>query len=225
MHVPSDDLLTAYGVHDVDLGPHVYGLTNHHETDTRFTVFAAPTATFWGFDKPPTHVVHSADPQHQGWEIERFLRLVLAGAPNAVECLWSPSVHSTNDIGAGLITLRPYLISRIVYRTFLAEANAQVDRLGGHRSAVDHQRAAHMLRLLLSLEQLLRTGEPLLRADAYRNQLLSVQKGRVPWSRVQKWRDDLAVAAQDALSRTPLPQRGDREVADRFLIEVRRRMV
>ena len=225
MHIPSDQLLTDYGVYDVDLGPYVYGLRNSQGADTRFTVFAAPTATFCGFDKPPALVSSSTDPRHQGWEIERFLRLVLTGDPHAVECLWSPTVHTSNDIGEGLLTLRPHLVSRVVYRTFLAEANTQVDRLGSHTDAIDYHRAASMLRLLLSVEQLLRTGEPLLRTDSYRNQLLSVQKGNVSWSQIRRWRDDLTVAAQDALSRTVLPQQGDREVADRFLVEVRRRMV
>lgn len=224
MYIPPEQLVTDYTVLSVATGPRVYGLETQSSDFDRRSVYAAPTAAFWGFDKPPTNV-DGPEKRRTSWEIERFLNLALAADPVVLECLWSPAVEYSDDIGDGLVALRRHLISRRLYRSFMGRANSQVDRLTGPSTSQDWQRVMHTLRLLISAAHFLRTGEPLLRVDTYRERLLAVQAGEVDWSQVQAWRDRLSSNAQDALSATKLPIDPDREAADHFLIEVRRRRV
>jgi hypothetical protein len=224
VHIPPPQLVSDYTVLSVELGHRAYGLSTERLLPRKYGIFAAPTGCFWGFDKPPPHV-EGPLPDQSSWEIERFLNLALTGDPDALECLWSPIVDHRNDIGDGLMALRPYLVSRQVYRTFLRRANGEVDRLAGVHDSADWGRVANMLRLLISAGHFLRNSEPLLRVDAYRDRLLAVAAGDAGWAQVAAWRDKLATDAERAYSATRLPARPDREAADRFLIEVRRRLV
>ncbi|WP_425304419.1 nucleotidyltransferase domain-containing protein [Stackebrandtia albiflava] len=219
--MPPHQLVTDHTVLSVVVGSRAYGLADSDSDFDRRGVYAAPTSSWWGFDKPPTHV-DGPDPERFSWELERFLGLALAANPTVLECLWSPIVEHCDTIGEELRALRGRLVSREVYRTFLGYANSQVDRLSTAMTARDWKQTMHMLRLLISARHFLATGEPLVNVAAYRDKLLAVRHGEVPWATVQRWRDELAAAAEAARSATRLPARPDRAAAERLLIEVRR---
>lgn len=224
MRVPAEQLATDYLVLSVELGERAYGLATLSDRVSLHGVYVAPTAAFWGFTKPADHAVDPGSGR-SCWELEHFLRLALTGDPVATECLWSPIATEHDDIGAGLRHLRPYLVSRRAYRSHMSHMNTKVDRLRGPVADTDWEAVADTLRLLISLGHLLRTGEPLLRVDAYRDRLIDVAAGAYDWDEVRAWRDRLSIAAQDALTASKLPDLPDYELADRFLVETRRRMV
>jgi hypothetical protein len=60
--------------------------------------------------------------------------------------------------------------------------------------------------------------------DAYRGRLLAVRHGEIDWSQVSRWRDELTARAEDRFGTTILPAAPNRARAERFLIEVRRRL-
>jgi hypothetical protein len=80
----------------------------------------------------------------------------------------------------------------------------------------------HLIRLLLSGVVVLRHGFVPLRVDEYRDRLLAIRRGDVPWDEVERWRLALHKELDEALKSTPLPEHPDYERANEFLIRARR---
>jgi hypothetical protein len=58
--------------------------------------------------------------------------------------------------------------------------------------------------------------------DEYRDRLLAIRRGEVPWEEVERWRLALHRELDDALKSTPLPEHPGYERANEFLIHARR---
>jgi hypothetical protein len=80
----------------------------------------------------------------------------------------------------------------------------------------------HLIRLLLSGVTLLREGFVPLRVDGYRERLLAIRNGEVPWDEVELWRLALHRELDAALNVTALPELPDFQRANQFLIHARR---
>lgn len=223
-------LVTEHTVLSVVVGSRAYGLaTDESDTDRR-GVFVAPTPMFWRLTKPPTHV-EGPGPERFSWEVERFLTLALAANPTVLECLWSPLVERVGGIGdAGreLLDLRAAVLSARAGQTFGRYADSQFHRLLADlrtRGRPRWKHVMHLLRLLLSGRHLVTTGEPLVDVSAYRDRLLAVRRGELPWGEIERWRVSLAAEMEEATARGPLPDAPDRRRVEDFLVSVRRRYV
>ncbi|RJL34639.1 nucleotidyltransferase [Bailinhaonella thermotolerans] len=205
-------------------GSRAYGLDVAGSDTDRRGVFAAPTALYWRFDKPPTHADGPREEEFS-WEVERFCELALGANPTVLECLWSPIVEKITPDGEELLAIRDAFVSRHAHRTFLAYAEAQFRRLRGFTSARDRKHAMHLLRLLLSGTHLLEHGEPLVRVGEHRDRLNAVRHGETPWEEVLAWRAELTAGLDRRLAGSPLPEEPDRDRVERFLIALRRRRV
>ncbi|MFF2851866.1 DNA polymerase beta superfamily protein [Streptomyces sp. NPDC058001] len=220
-----EDLVRDHTVYACVMGSRAFGLaTDGSDTDLR-GVFQAPTALFWRFEKPPTHVEGPADEQFS-WELERFCALALRANPNILECLHSPLVEYVDDTGRELLALRDAFLSRQVHVTFARYAlgqnkklEADVRRYGAPR----WKHAMHLLRLLMSCRDLLRTGELTLDVGPARDSLLAVKRGEVLWTEVESRMVRLAEEADRASHTSPLPQAPDRARVEAFLTSARRR--
>lgn len=80
----------------------------------------------------------------------------------------------------------------------------------------------HLLRLLGSCRDLLRTGELVIDVGADRERLLAVKRGEVPWQRVEEWITRLTAEADAAVPGSPLPPEPDRAAVEDFLVRTRR---
>ncbi|MEV1175610.1 nucleotidyltransferase domain-containing protein [Nonomuraea sp. NPDC049784] len=208
----SDDLILS-----VVMGSRAYGLeTDGSDTDRR-GVFVAPTAAFWRLDKPPTHR-DGPLPEQFSWEVERFCTLGLDANPTILECLWSPIVEVITPAGRRLRDLRGAFVSARAQRSFAGYAEDQFRRLDP--AAPKWKQAMHMMRLLLSGLHLVRHGEPLVQVGPYRERLLAVKRGEVPWAEVDAWR--AALSAELTAAPCVLPDRPDRERVEDFLVGVRK---
>ncbi|MGW1600040.1 nucleotidyltransferase domain-containing protein [Streptomyces eurythermus] len=218
------DLVRDHTVYACVMGSRAFGLaTDASDTDRR-GVFLAPTPLFWRFDKPPTHVEGPGE-ERFSWELERFCELALRGNPNILECLHSPLVEHVDDTGRELLSLRGAFLSRQVHDTFTRYALGQRKRLDADVRATGAPRwkhAMHLLRLLTSARDLLRTGELRVDVGELREPLLAVKRGEVPWARVQEWMVRLAGETEEALRGGPLPAEPDRARVAAFLYRVRR---
>ncbi|GAB2885655.1 nucleotidyltransferase domain-containing protein [Streptomyces deserti] len=205
-------------------GSRAFGLaTDGSDTDRR-GVFLAPTPLFWRFDKPPTHVEGPAEEQFS-WELERFCELALRANPNILECLHSPLVEYADDTGRELLALREAFLSRRAHETFTRYAHGQRRKLDADvrtHGAPRWKHAMHLLRLLMSARDLLRTGRLTVDVGDQREPLLAVKRGEVPWSQVDAWMTRLAAEAEEAAHRSPLPAEPDRRRVEDFLARVRR---
>ncbi|BCM65911.1 MULTISPECIES: nucleotidyltransferase domain-containing protein [Streptomyces] len=218
------DLVRDHTIYACVMGSRAFGLaTDTSDTDRR-GVFLAPTSLFWRFEKPPAHVEGPGAEQFS-WELERFCELALRGNPNILECLHSPLVEHLDDTGRELLSLRGAFLSRRAYDTFTGYALGQRRKLDADLRTTGAPRwkhAMHLLRLLMSARDLLRTGELRIDVGEQREPLLAVKRGEVPWARVEAWMVRLAAEAEQALRGSPLPPEPDHARVAGFLYRVRR---
>ncbi|MDT0437608.1 MULTISPECIES: DNA polymerase beta superfamily protein [Streptomyces] len=218
-----ETLVRDHTVYACVMGSRAFGLaTGDSDTDRR-GVFVAPTPLFWRFEKPPTHVEGPADEQFS-WELERLCELALRANPNVLEFLHSPLVEHVDDTGRELLALRGAFLSRDVHRSFTRYAVGQRRKLETDlrtHGAPRWKHAMHLLRLLTSARDLLRTGALTLDVGEQREPLLAVKRGEVPWDEVLTRMDRLSAEADEALLRTPLPKSADRPRVEDFLVRTR----
>ncbi|WP_369388367.1 nucleotidyltransferase domain-containing protein [Streptomyces sp. CG1] len=219
-----ETLVRDHTVYACVMGSRAFGLaTDTSDTDRR-GVFLAPTPLFWRFQKPPTHVEGPGEEQFS-WELERFCELALRGNPNILECLHSPLVEHLDDTGRELLSLREAFLSRRAHDTFTGYALGQRRKLEAGIRATGAPRwkhAMHLLRLLMSARDLLRTGELRIDVGDRREALLAVKRGEVPWAEVEAWMARLGTETEQALHRSPLPPEPDHARVAGFLFRVRR---
>jgi predicted nucleotidyltransferase len=219
-----EELVRDHTVYSCVMGSRAFGLaTDDSDTDRR-GVFLAPTPLQWRFDKPPTHIEGPAEEQFS-WELERFCELALRANPTVLECLHSPLVEHADDTGRELLALRGAFLSRQTHGTFVRYATAQRKKLDAdvrRHGAPRWKHAMHLVRLLVSCRDLLRTGELVVDVGGERERLLAVRRGEVPWPRVEAWMDRLATEADAADAVSPLPAEPDRRAVEDFLFRTRR---
>ncbi|WP_030212702.1 nucleotidyltransferase domain-containing protein [Streptomyces bikiniensis] len=219
-----DELVREHTIYSCVMGSRAFGLaTEGSDTDLR-GVYLAPTPLFWRFDKPPAHVEGPA-PEQFSWELERFCELALRNNPNVLECLHSPVVEYADDLGRELVALRGAFLSRQAHRTFVRYAGGQRRKLDADVRQYGQPRwkhAMHLLRLLASCRDLLRTGELSIGVGEDRDRLLAVRRGEVAWPEVESWMNRLQEEADRAHDASPLPLAPDRARVEDFLARARR---
>ncbi|MFJ8396023.1 DNA polymerase beta superfamily protein [Streptomyces sp. NPDC094144] len=225
MITPSGEALVRdHTVYSCVMGSRAFGLaTDGSDTDRR-GVFLAPTPLFWRFEKPPAHVEGPADEQFS-WELECFCELALRANPNVLECLHSPLVEHADATGRELLSLRGAFLSLRAHGTFVRYATGQRRKLEAdvrQHGAPRWKHAMHLLRLLTSSRDLLRTGELTIGVGAARDGLLAVRRGEVPWPEVERRMKRLAEENDAAAVGSPLPAEPDRARIEDFLIRARR---
>ncbi|MFD5485976.1 nucleotidyltransferase domain-containing protein [Streptomyces sp. CH8.1] len=217
-------LVRDHMVYRCVMGSRAFGLATETSDTDRRGVYLAPTPLFWGFDKPPTHVEGPRDEEFS-WELERFCELALRANPNILECLHSPLVEYVGPVGEELLSLRPAFLSRRAHTSFSRYAASQHGKLLADvrvHGAPRWKHAMHLLRLLLSCRDLLRTGTLTIDAGPYRDRLLAVRRGELTWDEVDAWMTGLQEETDKALAGTPLPEDPDRARVEDFLVRARR---
>ncbi|MFF4323969.1 DNA polymerase beta superfamily protein [Streptomyces sp. NPDC001568] len=217
-------LVRDHTIYSCVMGSRAFGLaTEASDTDVR-GVFLAPTPLFWRFEKPPTHVDGPREEEFS-WELERFCELALRSNPNVLECLHSPLVERVTPVGEELLALRGAFLSRRAHTSFTQYAKSQHGKLLADvrvHGAPRWKHAMHLLRLLGSCRDLLRTGRLTIDAGPDRERLLAVRRGEVGWDEVDSWMNRLAAESDAALTTGPLPAEPDRARVEDFLRRTRR---
>ncbi|MEV0692105.1 nucleotidyltransferase domain-containing protein [Streptomyces sp. NPDC050388] len=219
-----EHLVRDHTVYACVMGSRAFGLATEGSDTDRRGVFLAPTPLFWRFEKPPTHVEGPAEEQFS-WELERFCELALRADPNILECLHSPLVEHADDTGRELLALRGAFLSRRVHETFTRYAYGQRRRLEADvraHGAPRWKHAVHLLRLLASARDVLRTGTLTIDVGEERETLLAVKRGEVAWSEVRARMTRLEREAGEAARSSPLPAEPDRRRVEDFLVRTRR---
>ncbi|MFK0171457.1 DNA polymerase beta superfamily protein [Streptomyces sp. NPDC090306] len=219
-----EDLVRDHTVYSCVTGSRAFGLATADSDTDRRGVFLAPTALFWRFEKPPTHVEGPGE-ERFGWELERFCELALRANPNVLECLHSPLVEHADATGRELLALRGAFLSRRAHTSFTRYATGQRRKLDADvrtHGAPRWKHAMHLLRLLASAGDLLRTGTLTVDVGDLRERLLEVKRGEVPWPEVESWMARLAARADEALATSPLPEEPDLRRVEDFLVRTRR---
>lgn len=126
------------------------------------------------------------------------------------------------------MAMRDAFLSRLVYQTYSGYVLSQFQKLEQDLRSLGSIRWKHamrLIRLLLSGIVVLEEGFVPLKADSYRDELLAIRHGEVPWTEVDAWRRELHNRFAAAFAGTRLPERPDYERANAFLIRARRSTV
>lgn len=205
------------------VGSIAYGLNQDGSDVDRRGFYLPPADLHWSLAGLPEQL--ETDNEEVYWEIEKFIRLALKANPNVLECLYSPLVETATPIAQELISIKHIFLSRYVHRTYNAYVLSQFKKLEQdmrNQGQVRWKHVMHLIRLLLSGVTVLREGFVPLRVDAYRDQLLAVRRGEVPWHEVERWRLSLHRELDAALAATSLPDTPDYGRANVFLLQARR---
>ncbi|WP_318217951.1 DNA polymerase beta superfamily protein [Streptomyces sp. SCL15-6] len=219
-----ETLVRDHTIYACVMGSRAFGLATEDSDTDRRGVFLAPTPLFWRFEKPPAHIEGPAEEQFS-WELERFCELALRANPNILECLHSPLVEYADETGRELLALRDAFLSRRAHGTFTRYAHGQRRKLDADvrtHGAPRWKHAMHLLRLLTSARDLLRTGTLTVGVGDRREALLAVKRGEVPWPEVDSRMARLIEESERAVRHSPLPDEPDRRRVEDFLVRVRR---
>ncbi|WP_328924946.1 nucleotidyltransferase domain-containing protein [Streptomyces sp. NBC_00190] len=217
-------LVRDHTVYQCVMGSRAFGLATEASDTDRRGVYLAPTPLFWRFGKPPTHVEGPREEEFS-WELERFCELALRANPNILECLHSPLVEQLTPVGEELLSLREAFLSRRSHTSFSRYAASQRGKLLAdvrNHGAPRWKHAMHLMRLLLSCRDLLRTGRLTIDAGPYRDRLLAVRRGELTWDEADAWMSRLVAETEAALIATPLPAEPDHARVEDFLVRTRR---
>ena len=194
-------------------GSRAYGLdTDDSDTDRR-GVYLAPAELQWSlYGAPEQFEDNSAQACY--WELQKFIVMALKANPTILECLYSPLVEKITTSGDELLALRGSFLSQMVFQTFNGYALSQFKKIEQdirNQGEVRWKHAMHLLRLLLTGAATLREARVPVRVEQHRDRLLAVKRGELPWSEVNRWRQELHCDFERALATTKLSERPDYE--------------
>jgi len=219
--------LESFIIYRCIVGSRAYGLdTDASDTDLR-GIYLAPADLQWSLFGAPEQFEDNAT-QSCYWELQKFLTMALKANPNILECLYSPLVEKTTELGTELLAHRKVFLSQMIFQTFNGYAMSQFKKIEQdirNSGQIKWKHAMHLLRLLLTGAATLREARVPVRVETHRDRLLAVKRGETSWAEVDAWRKELHHDFERALTETKLPERPDYEATNGFLLKARRRMV
>jgi hypothetical protein len=208
------------------VGSRAYGLDRDGSDTDRRGIYLPTAARHWSVYGVPEQLEDEAT-QECYWEIEKFIRLALKANPNVLETLYTPMVEHAAPAAQRLLDCRDIFLTRMVFQTFNGYAMSQFAKIEQDqraRGSVKWKHAMHLIRLLRSGIAALRTGELHVHAGPWRDELLHIRDGLMPWEQVDRLRRALHEDFAAAFSTSRLPERPDYARANELLVEARRDM-
>lgn len=220
LHVPGELLFSKIA------GSHSHN-TNVPESDIdAIGIYRAAIDDVLGLDPPPDTITNSTN-DFTVHEVGKFCRLLLKGNPGIFEMLYTDKMAYLTTAWVVLIEMRDKFMTRRVVKQYLGYLNAQLlkpekgTRL--HTTGGDYNLkwAYHMLRLGGEATKLVRGEPPNVWCEGHeRDVLMKVRAGK--WSKAQV----IAAAKRmidyvESQKPWPLPEEGDRELLQNWLLGVR----
>ena len=219
--------LYEYVIYRCIVGSRAYGLS-HDDSDTDYRgIYLPPAELLWSLTGVPEQL-ESPETEEAYWELQKFLLLALKANPNILECLYTPLVELATPPAQELLAMRECFLSKLIYQTYNGYVMGQFRKLEQDLRAhgtIKWKHAMHLIRLLISGVIALTEGYILVQQDAYREALLTIRRGAMPWEELNAWRLELHREFDAAYASTRLPDRPDYDRVNRFLIKARRSMV
>ena len=207
------------------IGSQAYGLAGEGSDVDRRGIYLPSADLHWSLFGVPEQL-ENEETQEAYWELQKFLVMALKANPNVLECLYSPLVETATPLAEELLAMRSSFLSRLVYQTYNGYVMSQFKKMQAdlrNQGQVKWKHVMHLVRLLLSGIEVLRSGFVPVRVGEHREQLLAIRRGEVAWEETEKWRLSLHREFDAALEATKLPDRPDYERANDFLVQARRR--
>jgi len=206
-------------------GSRGYGLaTETSDLDMRGIAFA-PLSAVYGLDVYEQTIL--AEPDTVIYSLRKYLKLAIKGNPNILELLFAEgdSVLYCNQWGEELRARRSYFLSKRIGQSFGGYAIGNLRKLSARQQAdstYDGKDASHLIRLLQSGVELLRTGHLQVKRDNAA-ELLAIRNGEWPLAQVLKRAEALYQDLLEACDHSLLPDEPDRAAIQALLIKMQQR--
>jgi hypothetical protein len=220
----STEVLRGTVIYRCVVGSQAYGLAHEASDVDRRGIYLPPADLHWSLYGVPGQLEDKATDEVY-WEMQKFLKLALKANPNILECLYTPIVEHVHPIAQKLLDMRELFLSKLVYQTYnryvlsqFKKLNRKFDKTG----EINTKHAMHLIRLLISGITILDEGFVPVDVDRWRDRLLGIKDGEIPWGEVDAWRLELHKDFDDVFEATDLPDRPNYERANAYLVEARR---
>jgi uncharacterized protein len=221
--------LRPYVLYRCRVGSHAFGLATDDSDDDIRGIYLPPARLHWSLFKLPEQLDFAEDGKDEVyWELEKFLKLALKANPNVLETLWTPLVLHADDLAQRLRGMRKAFLSRHLYKTYSGYVLSQFRRMANAfttTGAYKAKHAMHLVRLLHSGIEALRTGQIRIDVAEHRAELLAIRSGAWSFEEAKAKALELDREFQEAYRETRLPEQPDYRRVDEFLIGARRSMV
>ena len=221
--------LRPYVFYRCQVGSKAFGLATDESDDDLRGIYLPPARLHWSLRRLPEQLEFNDDQGDQVyWELEKFLRLALKANPNVLETLWTPLVLQADETAQELRGLRRAFLSRHIYKTYSGYVLSQFRRMANaydRTGAFKSKHAMHLVRLLYSGIEALRSGEIQVDVGGHRDELLAIRSGALTFEQVRQRALELDRQFQRAFDGTTLPEQPDVDLVDDFLCRARRKRV
>lgn len=225
----TEEDLRPWIIYRCQVGSHAFGLAGEQSDDDIRGIYLPPARLHWSLFKLPEQLEFADEAKDEVyWELEKFLKLALKANPNVLETLWTPLVLHADEVAGQLRDLREAFLSRHLYKTYSGYVLSQFRRMANayaKTGAYKAKHAMHLIRLLYSGIEALRSGQIRIDVAEHREELLAVKSGALSFEQAKAKALELDRQFQEAYRETRLPEQPDYRRADAFLIWARRRMV
>jgi predicted nucleotidyltransferase len=221
--------LRPWIIYRCQVGSRAFGLADDDSDDDLRGIYLPPAHLHWSLFKLPEQLeFNDAHKDEVYWELEKFLKLALKANPNVLETLWTPLVLHADEAAQRLHEMRDVFLTRYLYKTYSGYVLSQFRRMANSYAKTGKYKpkhAMHLIRLLYSGIEALRSGRIRIDVGEHRAELLAVKSGALTFEQTRDRALELDRAFQEAYRQTALPERPDYWQVDEFLIWARRRMV
>lgn len=217
--------LYQYVIYRAIIGSRAYGLDNENSDIDKRGIYLPPAHLHWSLYGVPEQLERGEEAY---WEIQKFIKLALKANPNILEALNTPKVEYVAPIAELLLEQRDIFMSKLLYQTYNGYVISQFKKMRKHlenQGTIRWKHAMHLIRLLLSGIDALKTGTIMVDVGEHRDKLLSIRYEKMTWEQVNTWRLQLHKEFDAVYQITKLPDRPDYEAANQFLIEARKSVV
>jgi predicted nucleotidyltransferase len=221
--------LRPYIIYSCQVGSRAFGLATEDSDDDIRGIYLPPARLHWSLFKLPEQLEFADDTKDEVfWELEKFLKLALKANPNVLEALWTPLVLRADEVAQRLRDTREAFLSRHLYKTYSGYVLSQFRRMANAHEktgAYKAKHAMHLIRLLYSGIEALRSGQIRIDLAEHREELLAIKQGAWSFEQARTKALELDRRFQEAYRETRLPEQPDFRQANDLLIWARRRMV
>lgn len=222
-------------IYRIKYGSHSYG-TNTEDSDIDIREIYMPTLDeFVSMKELPTINVQNNETDLVAYDIRKFFSLAIRSNPSVLEWLYAPKeciLHIDRMVGSSLIRNRDIFLSKEIYYRFQGYAISEWRKVIGDHPEVGAKRkeqiakygynlksAMNGIRLMQQAQELL-TKKKLTLPRPNSQLLLDIKCGRLTYEDVDKLYHQEMINLEKAFKVSKLPEKADRERADRFLIDL-----
>jgi predicted nucleotidyltransferase len=221
--------LRPFIIYRCRVGSRAFGLATDESDDDVRGIYLPPARLHWSLFKLPEQLEFAEEGRDEVyWELEKFVMLALKANPNVLETLWTPLVLHADEIARRLREMRSAFLSRHLYKTYSGYVLSQFRRMANAYAKTGNYKAKHamhLVRLLYSGIEALRSGEIRVDVAEHRAELLAIRSGAWSFEQAKARALELDREFQEASRHTTLPEQPDYRKANELLIWARRRMV